>query len=97
LTAAFYGANSGEGRVSMEHVIQACERVRQDGSIMGPFLFSNKDGIMNKKYTSLRRHAAELERIQRSESSSSHEGPLEFFHDTFGKPRSRQIGGSPAA
>jgi hypothetical protein len=39
---------------------------------------------MNKKYTSLRRHAAELKRIQRSESSSSHEGPLEFFHDTFG-------------
>jgi hypothetical protein len=68
----------------MEHVIQACERVRQDGSIMGPFLFSNKDGTMNKKYTSRRRHAAELERIQRSESSSSHEGPLEFFHDTFG-------------
>jgi hypothetical protein len=39
---------------------------------------------MNKKYTSLRRHAAELKRIQRSESSSSHEGPLEFFHDTLG-------------
>jgi hypothetical protein len=39
---------------------------------------------MNKKYTSLRRHSSELERIQRSESSSSHEGPLEFFHDTFG-------------
>jgi hypothetical protein len=39
---------------------------------------------MNKKYTSRRRHAAELERIQRKESSSSHEGPLEFFHDTLG-------------
>jgi hypothetical protein len=52
---------------------------------------------MNKKYTSLRRHAAELKRIQRSESSSSHEGPLEFFHDTSGKPRSGKIGGSPAA
>jgi hypothetical protein len=44
LTAAFYGDNSGEGRVSMEHVIQACERVRQDGSIMGPFLFKIRTG-----------------------------------------------------